>query len=547
MHSGRATRLLAAATYTIGLLSQVAAVAQTPDAAPSWAELEAAGARIGEVRVVVGEIFDTTDPKEDYLLFSWANALHIQTRPYVVANQLLFKTGDLVSVRVIEETERVLRGNRYLYDVQFRPIVKPGGVVDIEVLTRDSWSLDAGGSLGRAGGVNSSSVHLREYNLLGTGTIVSVGQSTDVDRTGTGLLIANERVLGSAVAASYNHATNSDGRHDIVSITRPFFALDERWAAGASVSNDDRIDSIYNAGVVQSQYRHRQDRRDAFGGWSAGLQHGWVRRYSVGLFSENDAYAPEPGLTPPAQMPSDEKLVGPYVRLEVVEDRFEKEQNRNLIGRPEFFALGLTSTVQLGKALPGMGSTRDAWVYSGRVSRGFEPIDTHRLMAAASIAGRYAQGQSENQHAGAQSQYYLPQTPHRLFYVSLAGDVLTRPDTGQTLELGGENGLRGYPLRYQSGTKRALLTIEQRFYTDLYVWQLFRIGGAAFFDTGRAWGGDNANLQNPGLLSDAGIGLRIVSARTALSNVLHIDLAYALNATPDIQKVQIIVKSKTSF
>ncbi len=115
------------------------------------------------------------------------------------------------------------------------------------------------------------------------------------------------------------------------------------------------------------------------------------------------------------------------------------------------------------------------------------------------------------------------------------------------MELGGDNGLRGYPLRYQSGTRRALFTIEERFYTDLYVWQLFRIGGAAFFDTGRAWGGDNTNTQNPGRLSDAGIGLRIVSARSALSNVLHIDLAYALDATADIKKVQIVVKSRTSF
>ncbi len=79
------------------------------------------------------EIFDTEDPKENYLLFKWANALHIQTRPEVIARQVLFKTGDLVSVRVIEETERVLRANRYLYDVQFQPVVQPGGVVDIEV------------------------------------------------------------------------------------------------------------------------------------------------------------------------------------------------------------------------------------------------------------------------------------------------------------------------------------------------------------------------------------------------------------------------------
>ena len=86
--------------------------------------------------------------------------------------------------------------------------------------------------------------------------------------------------------------------------------------------------------------------------------------------------------------------------------------------------------------------------------------------------------------------------------------------------LGGDNGLRGYPLRYQSGTRRALFTVEERFYTDLYVWQLFRIGGAAFFDVGRAWGGENVNTVNPGWLSNAGVGMRIVSARAAFSSAI---------------------------
>jgi hypothetical protein len=94
-----------------------------PAAVPSFAELEAAGATIGEIRVVSQDIFDTTDPKEDYLLFRWANALHIKTRPSVIRDALLFKSGDAVSVRAIEETERLLLGrNSYLYEVHFRPM-----------------------------------------------------------------------------------------------------------------------------------------------------------------------------------------------------------------------------------------------------------------------------------------------------------------------------------------------------------------------------------------------------------------------------------------
>jgi hypothetical protein len=49
-------------------------------------------------------------------------------------------------------------------------------------------------------------------------------------------------------------------------------------------------------------------------------------------------------------------------------------------------------------------------------------------------------------------------------------------------------GLRGYPLRYESGTSRGLLTVEQRFYTDWYPFRLVRFGAAIFGDVGRTWG-----------------------------------------------------------
>jgi len=539
---------LAAATLVIHLtMASPVAMAQAVGAQPSWAELEAAGARIGEIVIRSDDIFDTTDPKEDKLLFRWANKLHIQTRPGVIERQLLFKSGDPVSVRVLEETERLLRSNRYLYDVRFRVLDSHGGVVDIEVVTRDTWTLDLGASAGRAGGANTSGIHLREYNLLGTGTSLSLGRSNGIDRSGSEVEFFNDRAFGTAAALRYSHATNSDGRRDALSTQLPFRALDTRWAAGLSVSNDSRIDAVYNDGNIVSQYRRRQNQREVFGGWSPGLQGGWVHRYSAGLRVDDDGYAPEPGFTAPAQLPADEKRVAPFVRYELIEDRYEKEQNRNLVGRPEFFALGLAASLELGRATAALGSTRNAWLYAASISRGFEPADGQQLIAAASLSGRHSDAQPPQQRAGVQAQYYLPQTPRWLFFASGALNLLTNPDPADSLQLGGDNGLRGYPLRYQSGTRLALFTVEERFYTGIYLWQLFRIGGAAFFDTGRAWGGDNANLQDPGWLRNAGFGLRIVSARAAFSNVLHIDLAFPLGAPADIKKVQFLVKTKASF
>jgi hypothetical protein len=540
--------VIALATWLLG--QAFAQASATPSPLPSFAELEAAGARIGEIRIAARDVFDTSDPIEDKWLFRWANALHIQTRAGVIERALLFKPGDALSVRLLEETERLLRSNRYVYDVQFRPLAVHDGVVDIEVATRDTWTLDPGVSAGRSGGTNTGGVHLKEYNLLGTGIALGYARSSSVDRRSNEYQFSNDRVFGSRVALGYSHATSSDGRRNTASMVRPFYALDARWAAGITATEDDRIDAVYQAGKVASQYRHHLRQAEVFGGWSAGLEDGWVQRWSLGLSLQDDAYTAEPGLAAPSSLPPDQKLAGPFVRHEWIEDRYERELNRNLIGRPEFFALGFASTAQLGWAAPGLGSSRQAWQYSASVSRGFEPAPGDRLIASARVSGQISDGLARGQRLGGQAQYYLPQSPHRLFYAAASADVLTRPAGGDALLLGGDNGLRGYPLRYQSGTRRALFTVEERFYTDLYVWQLFRIGGAAFLDVGRAWGGGEAagvNTVKPGWLSNLGAGLRIVSARAAFSNVLHIDIAFPLDADVDVKRLQFLVKTKTSF
>jgi outer membrane translocation and assembly module TamA len=151
------------------------------------------------------------------------------------------------------------------------------------------------------------------------------------------------------------------------------------------------------------------------------------------------------------------------------------------------------------------------------------------------------------QALSAGAQYYRPQTRHRLFYASAEAGWIGRPGPTDQLVLGGDNGLRGYPLRYQSGTRRVLFTAEQRFYTDVYLWRLLRLGGAAFVDVGRAWGGPLPTSANPGWLSNVGFGLRVVSERSSFGTVVHVDVAFPLNRAGDISKAQFQVKAKRSF
>jgi len=513
---------------------------------PTFAELEAAGARIGHIKVLTNDIFDLDDPEENSLFYRLVNKLHINTRPDVIRNQLLFKTGDPVLVRVIEETGRLLRASNYLYEVSIQPVAYRDGVADIEVRTRDTWSIDLGIGVSREGGENKGRLSIKDDNILGTGITLGLSYTSDVDRTGTTFQIADNNLLGTRGAIGYSYADYDDGSSQSFSLQRPFYALDARWAAGLSASMSDSIASQYNAGNSIAEYRVRQQASSAFGGWSAGLVAGWAWRYSAGLLYQENDYELEPGKAPPSRLPSDLTLAGPFVRLEVLEDAYRMDVNLNLIGRVEDFAMGLQAGIQLGRALTELGSTRDAWLYNASLSNGFDLTKNSFVLTSVSASGRYA-ADSENPALGASARFYHRLSKDYVYYAALSVDAVDDPDVPGPLEIGGDNGLRGYPLRYQAGERRVLFTLEARAYSDWYPLRLFRVGGAVFYDTGRAWKGENQNTVNGGWLRDGGFGLRLLSARSSKGNVIHADIAIPLDPDPSIDKAQFLVKTRVSF
>jgi outer membrane protein assembly factor BamA len=534
-------RLLAAflAAYSLGAHGQ-----QT---LPSLAELEAAGAVIGQIHIRPQNIFDLDDPRENNRLFRFANLLHITTRETPIRRALLFKRGDWLSVRRIDETERLLLANRYLYSAEIRPVAYENGVVDLEVVTRDTWSLKPDISIGREGGVTSGSLGIEEENLLGTGISLSVTRVREVDRSGTQFHIADKHAVAAWTGVDYSYSDLETGENHSFSLSQPFYALDVRAAAGVSVGHNKGIASVYRAGSVVGEYQQTADSLEAFGGWSTGLVNGWTNRFSAGFSHQVNDYELDPTRTAPEALPEDATLTGPFLRYELIQDDVRKLQNFDLIERPEFFSLGLQTSLQVGRAMEGLGSTRDAWLYSFSVSDGTYRGRDHVLLASASVSGRRDE-LAHRQQLSAGVRYYRRQARDALFFASLSGAVSKSPDISDVLQLGGDNGLRGYPLRYQTGDQRVLLTLEQRVYTDWYPFRLFRVGGAIFYDVGRAWGGKfGQGDANPGWLSDIGIGLRILSTRSAFGNVIHADLAFPVQTGPGIDSVQFLFKTRTSF
>ena len=511
------------------------------------AELESQGARIGVIRFNSHDLFDVEGNDENTALSRLGNRLHVQTRTETIEGQLLFRSGDLYRASLLKESARILRETTYLRDALIRPVAFHDGVVDIEVTTQDVWSFSPGISFGRRGGKNTSGFEFEELNFLGTGTQFGLGVTSGVDRDSKYLQYADRQLGSTWWSLSTTYSDNSDGRLGEFTLEKPFYSLGSHRAGGVSVLDDQRIDARYDTGEIVDRFATHEKHATIYWGKSAGLVDGWVHRLTAGVTFEEHAFSAAPGFDAPLLLPTDRKLAYPWLGVEWVEDAFETARNRDQIEKTEDFSLGWRARLQVGFASSGFGSDRDAIILSGSAARGLSLSDRQSMFFGFDAGGRLERGAIAGGQLQAGARYYFRESQRRLFFMNLSAAAGANPDQDQQILLGGDNGLRGYPLRYQAGDGRWLFTAEQRFFTNWYPFQLFNVGGAVFYDMGATWGRDPLGAPSQGLLRDLGFGLRLGSSRSARGNVLHIDVAFPLDGDSSVRSVQYLIETKKSF
>lgn len=514
---------------------------------PSDAELERSQAVIGNVLIDNQNIFDLANPHENNWLFRLANRLHYRTRPSVIRSQLLFHPGDRYSRRLLDESERILRAEDYFYDAVITPVAYHNGRVDVRVRTWDVWTLNPGFNFSRSGGTNSTGLQLEELNALGTGIAVHAKRTSDVDRVINLYQIEDLHFLGSFTAVVPTYENNSDGSMRELLVNHPFYALDTHSAWGFDVMRWTRIDSLYDLGSIVDQFHEDYRTVSANYGWSQGLQNGWVRRWNIGATLDQHVFGPTPGWSGATVLPQDRKLIYPWIEFTLVEDDFEKLRNRNQIERTEDFYFGTLAEARVGWSDQAWGADRDALIFSSVASRGFSMPGGSMLLLTDNLLGRLEHGTLRNGMVTASAKYYLVESERALFYAAVQGAGGHNLDLDNQILLGGDSGLRGYPLRYQAGTGEALMTLEQRYFTDWYPFRLWRVGGAAFFDAGRTWGSVPLAQPSLGLLKDVGVGLRFGNSRSGLGNITHVDLATPLDRRAGVKGLQFLVQTQQSF
>lgn len=507
--------------------------------------------RFGEVHLTRLPIFDESNPEEDRALFRWANDFHILTRSATIEQQLLFTEGEPFSQRLMEESARLLRQRGYFYDADVRAVSRCNDRVDVEVISKDNWSLTPSISFDRFGGENTYSVGLRDSNLLGYGKLLAISDGKDIDRRSTELFYQDHNLFGTRLRSDIALVQSDDGDSRELAVDLPFYSLDSRQAWAVRVLDDDRIETQYFRSEEVTEVRHEEQRLAFELGFSAGLQDKLVKRWRFGLRYREDRYSPGDALGVPGNFPADRELVYPFVALQAIEDDYVTAFNLDQIYRTEDLHLGYEFQLELGYASRGLGSDRDRLVFNGYFSDSIHYDDDSLWQHEADWEGFYNRDSSEleNVLVSYRTRYFRRQTSERSFFAQLEAVYSKNLDGHRQVVLGGQTGARAFENRYQVGDSRLLLTLEERLYTDLHLLNLVRVGGAVFVDAGRSWSADAPIGSDEEWLADIGFGLRLASSKAASDRIAHLDFAFPLTNQddPTVDSVLISFTVKGTF
>ncbi len=489
-------------------------------------------------------VFDETNDDENNRLYLFLNKLHIHTLKDVIASQLLFNVGDQLNPDVIAESERLLRSRSYLAHAYIALTEICGNTVKLQVHTQDSWTTEPRISFGHSGGETSSGFALSEGNFLGTGNSVTVGYSKDADRSGVLYSFSSPHFLNTRMAASIGYSNNSDGEDSIININYPFYSLRTPLSYGIKSENMTQLEPIRIRGEEINEYRHKIEDHQVYFGRAVSINEN-THRLLFGITSERDSF--ERTKETLGDLPEDTDILYPWLEYQFIENEFAVYRNINQIQRTEDIAMGKNLTLRLGYGGNSFDNGDDIFRFIGSYSDILAVNDRHLLKFSAYIDGR-RHSKLENTDStvtGGALSYYLLQNRNQRWYVRLAYDLGRDLEEHEKLTVGGNLGVRGYPLDFQRGNRRYLFTVEKRYFADVHLFNLFRLGGVIFFDAGRAW--DNDSEQPSRHLSNVGLGLRISSSKTRIGHMVHLDLAFPTADKQGADSVQWLIKAEQVF
>jgi len=482
---------------------------------------------IRNIDIIRQNVFDNHKQGNGNFIYRLGNKLHVVTREHVIRRELLFEPGDEFSEELLNLSIRNIRALPYIGEVTTDVILADSDSVDIVITTEDLWTTILGISTEGGGGLYKLSFFADEKNIAGHGIGIETDLSfTTDDNDGYAIHIFDSRFFNSR---NYLDFSISDFTYDdeiAVTLLKPYYSVDTRWSYSGQFVNQRQKPRLFYQGEEIFQYKRDYTYLSlagsrAFGRYSR-FQPTIQFIYNKLDFNELPEY-PDNGI-----IPHDEIISGPGIGLKFTTFRYTTGTYLDEFGATE----DLTEHVTLSGGIIWSGPT-----FQGDYETSVISLDAGFFFEAAnglytgfknSYSHYYVDNFRRERIANTMETvvYLKPSTYHLLSFRSVTS-FAWRQKSNYYLTLGGDNGLRGYPDRYFTGTRLALVNTEYRIFTPIEILTV-GLGGALFFDAGYIWDKDD-NIDLHDLKSDLGLGLRLGLTKSSTARSVRFDLAKSLD------------------
>jgi hypothetical protein len=478
----------------------------------------------------------------------WANAIHIDTKQLTLENEAAFFIERCdKNFADMAELERHLRSRKYLRDAK---VTTDEMVENITVTTWDNWSLMPTISFGRQGGESTYSFGIKERNLLGLGIDAEVQTYKNSQRKGYKLKSTIPLFHKKNIDLKLRFADNDDGTQQSLFLQKHFASFYTDYAYRIGFNEESRNDTIYQNDSDLAIFSHEISFKNAEYAWLNSNSDSALLRYRIGMTQDKHTFSTVDNTDNSiisAFLPQDRNFVYPWLGVDYIEKDFKKLTNIHLISQIEDFNHGWQFSSRLGVS----DGTKDnnAWaLFQAKIDKGFEIHDKALLLMNVALNGDIYEQQDHRLLLSLNTEYFYNIDSSWGVYLSNTNVVSNNQYLDQPVTIGGDTGLRGFPLQYQHGEQSIQFSSEIRYYPHINLFKLFDLAGTAFFDTGKAFGDSVVDNAEDAWLYSVGIGARLYSPHSAGSNqVIHIDFAFPQSDNADIDSFEIRVEAKQSF
>lgn len=499
-------------------------------------------------------IFNKQD-KDILFIHRWANALHITTKQITLENESAFFLDKCNRNEAdLAELERHLRSRKFIRDAK---VSADENLKKITVETWDNWSLTPTVSFGRKGGVNSYSIGIKDRNLFGLGIDAQLQSFSNAQRSGYKLDASIPLFLKQNTELNIRVSDNNDGKQNTLFVVKNFASLNTPYAYNVGFNDDKRNDTIFQNNKNLTTFSHKITYRTASYAWLSKRFNGFsknnnnILRFNFGITQDQHIFGALKdfnylsNVNEKLVIPQNRDFTYPWFEVEYIENDFKELTNIHLVTQVEDFNFGWQFKAKLGVA--DGNKTNSTWaIWRSNISKGFSFNEKSMALLNIYIASDiYAINNRFLARIDTEFFYHLSEKWN--VYIANTTILSSNQYSDQPITLGGNSGMRGFPLQYQHGSKSFKVTSELRYYPHINIYKLFELAGTVFIDAGKTSGNSLAVNTDTGWLYSVGVGARIYSTHSSLGRVIHIDLAKPFSDNLDLGGFEIRLQAKETF